>query len=55
MNKNFNINQEILKLLLRYANQVAIGDEILVLRNNELTSVEVISVSKMTLQGKCFH
>ena len=53
---NYNTNHEIItshSFLFRYADQVSIGDEILLLRNNELASMKVISVSKLTLQGKC--
>ena len=56
MKINYNINCKIIylvDLLFRYADQVSIDDEILVLRNNKLASMKVISVSKLTLQGKC--
>ena len=39
------------QILLRYADQLGIGDEVLVPRNDKLTSVNVISVSDLTMQG----
>ena len=35
----------------RYADEVSIGDEVLVQGNNGLTPTKVINVSKITLQG----
>ena len=39
-------------LLYRYASQVSVGDEVLVLRNDELMPVEVVNVSSLIMQGK---
>ena len=35
----------------RYAVQVVIGDEVLIPRNNELTSAKVMNVSQLVMQG----
>ena len=38
-------------LLYRYASQVSVGDEVLVLRNDELMPVKVVNVSSLIMQG----
>ena len=38
-------------LLLRYANQVLFGDEVLIDKNNKLISSKVIKVSSFKMQG----
>ena len=38
--------------LVSYADQLSIGDEVLVQGNNDLTSAKVINISDLTMQGK---
>ena len=38
-------------IFFRYADQVAIGDEVLVLENDDLTPTKVINVSSFNMQG----
>ena len=46
--ENINIT---INIPLRYANQLSIGDEILVQENNELIPEQVINVSNIIMQG----
>ena len=39
-------------ILLRYADQILSGDEMLALENEELTPVKVFKISVLTKQGK---
>ena len=45
---------ELQKNPYRYADEVLIGDEVLVQQNYELTPVKVTNVSEITLQGNNF-
>ena len=38
--------------LVSYADQLSIGDEVLVQGNNDLTPAKVINISDITMQGK---
>ena len=38
-------------LSYRYADQVSVGDEVLVLRNDELMPAKVMNVSSIIMQG----
>ena len=38
-------------IFFRYADQVAVGDEVLVLENDDLTPTKVINVSSFNMQG----
>ena len=40
------------RIFIRYADQLSIGDEVLVQRNEELTPVKVMYVSSLIKQGK---
>ena len=41
----------VIELHFRHAHQLSVGDKVLVERNDELTSVNVINVSSITMQG----
>ena len=41
-------------ILFRYANELSIGDEVLVQGNNELTLEKVVNVSHISMRGENF-
>ena len=41
-------------MLLRYAEQVSSGDEILVQANDELTPARITDISVLMMQGRCY-
>ena len=49
---NFCVRKIYVRLSLRYANQILIGDDVLVYKNGKLTTEKVIDTSSITMQGK---
>ena len=42
-------------IISRYADQISIGNEVLVQANNQLTPVTVMNVSTLSMQGKQYN
>ena len=46
-------NNEQIYSIFRFADQVYVGDEVLVQKNDNLIAAKVISVSSLIMQGYC--